>query len=968
MRHRITVFCLLVVLTKLIAQTPIVKVDLNMEGRNTNEVNELGYTPWYVARVHTASITLNEVTFTVTATGPISNSAFRSTWSKANVQSPNYMRLTGDGIKIDNDTMLKYPGKSAIFELKISGLPVGTHTIQTYHNSYENLTTYSLAPMNVYLNDELIKSNVNRSILVTKKSDATVLLITLNVTQPGQDMILKFEADPNFVPESGKTAERNVIINAFELNSSDASKLANTPIPADRDYHWATKGVTDTIRWRESVDKFTKTHSLYIGTDSLTVVNATTTTAEIYKGTFPVTTKEYPVGNLYNMNTYFWRVDATDSSNVVTKGAVWSFRPQHLAFPGAEGYGRDAIGGRGGKVVYVTNLNDDGPGSFREAVTSDIGPRTVLFAVSGLITLNSRLSINKRYITVAGQTAPGKGICFRWAPIGAVGDDLILQHIRMRLGIGVTYDGIGLTGANHSIIDHASISWTIDEAFSSRGAHNITLQNTLISEALNVAGHQNYPDGKAHGFAGSVGGDVGSLHHNLLAHNNGRNWSLAGGLDGNGYYAGRMDIFNMVVYNWGGRTTDGGAHEVNFVNNYYKKGPACDNTTMLTAQLEGIGKGSQAYYFSGNVLENTNKTFACDGTDNTCARTYTKAATQVLDWEVWATKPFFPSYATITSAKDAYKQVLSDVGCTQPVFDDHDKRIIQETLTGTTSCKGSRSGIAGLPDHEGDVGSWENYPGYNRAANWDTDLDGLPDWWETVIGTSPNSASGSFTDSNADTDKNGYTNLEEYLHWMSNPHYFWNPVSGKKLTIDLSQYTKGFSNQPVFTVSDEKNGNVVVINNKVAEFTSSTPGLAEFTFTVQDAEGSTLTKKIGIYVGNPPVDEPFTYTYYKDRAMTQQVSVSPSGIAPVKERSKLSIASYPNPVKDKLTIRFESTVNAEADFIIYDITGAVVFQEKKNIIASTNIYSFDTNKYLSGVYTFRIINSSVNEIVKFVKL
>jgi hypothetical protein len=134
-------------------------------------------------------------------------------------------------------------------------------------------------------------------------------------------------------------------------------------------------------------------------------------------------------------------------------------------------------------------LNDDGPESFREAVTSDIGPRTVLFAVSGLITLNSRLLMNKPYVTVAGQTAPGKGICFRWSPIGATADDLILQHVRMRMGIGVTYDGIGLTGANHSIIDHASISWTIDEAFSSRGAHNITLQNTLISEALNIAGH-----------------------------------------------------------------------------------------------------------------------------------------------------------------------------------------------------------------------------------------------------------------------------------------------------------------------------------------------------------------------------------------------------------------------------------------------------------------------------------------------
>lgn len=175
-------------------------------------------------------------------------------------------------------------------------------------------------------------------------------------------------------------------------------------------------------------------------------------------------------------------------------------------------------------MIYVTNLNDYGPGSFRYTVENDSGPRIILFNVSGIITLNSRLVIRNDYITVAGQSAQGKGVCFRWAPIGVTGNNLIVQHIRLRLGIGEAYDGMGLTGAEYSIIDHCSISWTIDEAFSSRGAKNITFQRNLISEPLNEAGHDNYGTGARHGFAASIDGDIGSFHHNLLAYCEGRNW------------------------------------------------------------------------------------------------------------------------------------------------------------------------------------------------------------------------------------------------------------------------------------------------------------------------------------------------------------------------------------------------------------------------------------------------------------
>ena len=148
------------------AQKPVAKVDINMEGRSESEVNEPYYTPWFIARVHSASLTVNGVTFTLTATGPNAASAFRCGWSKTLVSSPTYMRLVDDGVKVDNDTLLKYPGKQVSMELHITGLPVGTHTIQTYHNIFEDTLTVNYSPMNVYLNGNLTYSRVKRSVLV----------------------------------------------------------------------------------------------------------------------------------------------------------------------------------------------------------------------------------------------------------------------------------------------------------------------------------------------------------------------------------------------------------------------------------------------------------------------------------------------------------------------------------------------------------------------------------------------------------------------------------------------------------------------------------------------------------------------------------------------------------------------------------------------------------------------------------
>jgi hypothetical protein len=435
---------------------------------------------------------------------------------------------------------------------------------------------------------------------------------------------------------------------------------------------------------------------------------------------------------------------------------------RQLAFPGAEGYGRFAQGGRGGRVIAVTNLNDSGPGSLRAAVEAE-GPRTVVFEVSGRIRLKSRLVVRpaNSQLTVAGQTAPGLGICISDYNFGVLGArDVIIRYVRVRPGnvSGETLDGMGLASADDSIIDHCSISWTLDEALSTRGAKNITVQRTLISEALNAAGHRKYPPGTEHGYAASIGGDIGSFHHNLLAHCAGRNWSLAGGLDkAKGHtYAGRLDIRNNVVYNWKNRTTDGGAHEVNFVANYYKPGPATRYFVALKAQYGGF-PGTQRYYVAGNVMPGH---FGPDEQEKARVATTERGGRLPTDYSPWVDAPFFDSHVRTQTAEEAYADVLADVGCNFPALDPHDLRVLAEVRNGTAKFKGSTTGLPGLPDSQDDVGGWDDYPEVRRPAGWDTDRDGMPDAWERANGFDPDDPS----DGAKDRDGDGYTNLEQYLN------------------------------------------------------------------------------------------------------------------------------------------------------------------------------------------------------------
>lgn len=618
----------------------------------------------------------------------------------------------------------------------------------------------------------------------------------------------------------------------------DVNSQATDPVPADGDLHAENANGKLALQWEAPANGKAVSYTLYIGEDADAVATMDTPTATVKENTHTVEVDDY-------YTTRYWRVDAVDAEGTVTKGEVWSFRPAHLAFPGAEGYGRYAKGGRRGKVVYVTNLKDSGEGSLRWALTNGSGPRTILFKVSGMIDMNFDPTFIDDEVTIAGQTAPGSGICLIHSDL-SVGSDNICRFIRARRGAGETGNAMGVAGADHTIVDHVTASWGTDETFSSRNSKNITLQRSIISEALGIAGHKNYPAGTNHGYAATIGGDVGTFHHNLLANCAGRNWSLGGGVDAGGAYAGRLDIFNNVVYNWATRTTDGGAHEVNFVGNYYKMGHATSHTTLLTLEIEGNLKGTQSVYVKGNVRDNMNGSLTTDKLNDTY-KLNIRDGRGSLDWEPWAKEPFFPSYATVESAQEAYKSVLSDVGANQPGVDATDQRIVDETLHRSYTYKGSKSGIKGQIDNESDCGGYEVYPEESYADDFDTDLDGLPDWWEEIHGTSAQSPAGDFSDSNADADGDGYTALEEYLDFMAVPHYLLK--ADTTLVISVAGLFKGYTKNSVYGATCEDGRLQVTVEGDVLSVKPVTDNaVSRLAVTVTDGEGHTFTRRMAFGV------------------------------------------------------------------------------------------------------------------------
>lgn len=682
------------------------RVDISPDN-GRGDVLAPGWEHWRIAEkpAATASAKFGDIGVSVRAVGK--DAALAAGWWKAGFDHP--ARMASDGVTA--------PG----LELVFSGLPAGKHSLATFHNL---LTDVKPAAITVSVGTS--KATVTPTVRATDDQDVASCFVTFTA-EAGKDVVVTIAGN------SGVT------LNGFELDRADPVKRAGKPSPVTDDEHAPENPV---LKWRAGVGA--TSHRIYLGADA----SRLELLGETKEPTF--TPK-----SLTHHAAYFWRVDEVNPEGVV-RGEVWRFRVRHLAFPEAEGYGRFAIGGRGGKVMEVTNLNDSGPGSLREAVEAS-GPRVVVFRVGGLIELKSKLVVRNPYLTVAGQTAPGDGICVKNYTFGCSDTrDVIFRHVRVRVGdeTGTTNDGCGARGCDHMMFDHCSISWSIDEGFSSREGRNLTLQRCLIAEALNIADHKKYQPGKGHSFAGSISGGVGSFHHNLLAHCAGRNWSLAGGLDRSGTrLAGQLDLRNNVVYNWRDRTTDGGVRELNFVNNFYLPGPATKTYTLLKPDPADWDRGMRAF-MAGNVIDGKPEFDA----DNWKAFVGPAEGLKMVRQE----KPLYESFVKTHTAKDAYASVIADVGATKPKQDAVDKRVIADVEKRGHTFSGSKGKLPGIIDSPKDAGGWPEYKGGDAPT--DSDHDGLPDEWETTHGLDPKNA-----EDGKQFRRDGYTHLEHYLNELASP-------------------------------------------------------------------------------------------------------------------------------------------------------------------------------------------------------
>lgn len=458
------------------------------------------------------------------------------------------------------------------------------------------------------------------------------------------------------------------------------------------------------------------------------------------------------------------------------------------AFPGAQGFGANSVGGRGGQVIKVTNLNDSGTGSLRAAATAS-GARTIVFNVSGIINLQSELEISNPYITIAGQTSPG-GILVTGRPVLINTHDVIVQHIRFRIGthgaggnssLLETFDTLKIYGngnaawfpnaAYNIIIDHCSISWGVDENVDiSVGAYNLTIQWSIVSEGLSNAGHPKGEHSKGllidTKYAGSYVPTV-SLHHNYFAHNVDRNPYICCGSP-----SATLDAVNNVVYNFYGALSmiSESTDHVNWIHNYVKQGPG-SNANAYEAINFASDPAAPSVYMEGNI---GSRRLSQTSNEWSIGRMWYD---ELLNTGYRKTTPWpAPAVNKATMSPSVASCILSAVGATAPVRDSVDTRVINEYNSGTGSYKDTIAYPSGFPTFG------------TPSPPTDTDGDGIADTWEDANGLNKN-----VNDANLDKNGNGYTNIEDYLHYLSSKSYTFNtlcmpyfnpPASPKLLNVN----------------------------------------------------------------------------------------------------------------------------------------------------------------------------------------
>lgn len=489
----------------------------------------------------------------------------------------------------------------------------------------------------------------------------------------------------------------------------------------------------------------------------------------------------------------------------------WASRPYDLkqakipAFPGAEGGGMYTFGGRGGKVLTVTNLNDDGPGSFRWACEQG-GARIIVFNVSGNIVLKTPIIVRAPYITIAGQTAPGEGVMVSGESFQVDTHDVIVRHMRFRRGnthVWYREDSFGGNPVGNIMIDHCSCEWGLDENISfyrhmfdlhdgkekrKVPTVNVTIQNTISAKALDTWNHA---------FGSTIGGENASFMRNLWADNTGRNPSIGWG--------GVFNFVNNIIYNWVHRTADGGEYSTmsNFINNYYKPGPCTPKNSPISYRIvKSESRSNKLFpwpqygriYAVGNIVEGNDAVTKdnWNGGIQIADKDMPNGIPEDVTRLMRSDEPFEMPHLTILPADQTFDKVLANVGANIPVRDIVDERIIDEVRTGQAYYvkklpkKNPYGDLWGLADaskaEDGtfkyrrlDNESYKNgiitdpaqmggFPEYKKVKAYkDSDNDGMPDEWEIANGLDPNDPS----DANKDCTGDGYTNIEKYINGIS---------------------------------------------------------------------------------------------------------------------------------------------------------------------------------------------------------
>ncbi|WP_276480475.1 T9SS type A sorting domain-containing protein [Paraflavitalea pollutisoli] len=706
-----------------------------------------------------------------------------------------------------------------------------------------------------------------------------------------------------------------------------------------------------------------------------------------------------PAGNTFRLRVYPWTTTALTGRYLVSKDvqiAGMTADSLQVAFPGAEGGGRHSSGGRGGSIYYVTNLNNSGAGSLRDAVSQP--NRTILFKVSGTINLLSPLTMQRDNITIAGQTAPGDGICLANYGVRIMANNIIIRYLRSRPGdiiinpgdttkvVDAMYNSFGSPASNpyrNIIIDHCSLSWSTDELGSFYAIADFTLQWSMLSEALYQSIHDK---ATPHGYGGIWGGQNASFHHNLIAHNGNRNPRFSGSAATGQPEKEYVDFRNNVVYNWVGSAYGGTGGQHNMVNNYYKPGPATTGSsscatsnrrhrillyTTYTVTGGDTTRGGK-FYIKGNYVDGYS-----------CVIETTDTATN--NWRFGVHPDSSPGAAVALAAGKsdtafhiapvitetavaAFESVTATAGASLPRRDTVDRRIIHETRTGTATYGDSSYQAAGMGtpsgmiDSQNSVGGWPVLSSTTYAD--DTDNDGLPNWWEAMVKGNNDTLGVNANDWAI----NGFTQLENYLNGVQSPDQ---PVAfttvqaaivgadSVRLTVQ-TDWAKDQFRLALYRSTDNVNF------TKLSE-TDANINTVRYAFDDYAAPAQQLYYKIGSQRIDGTGSTVFSATQSVNNAhelLTTKPVLQSAVHAVAGEAAIPALTVYPNPAGKQLFVKHQPAA-VQARIRIFTITGNQVAEQA--VPAGRDRTSINIDQLLQGTYVLIFRNGQQQEKTVFVR-